>query len=227
MKKKPLISVIIPVKNEAKSLAYLLRRLKNFKGEVLVIDGRSKDQSQKIARKFKASVYRDRGVGKGGGVKLGAKKAKGEILVFMDGDGSHDPGQIKNLVQPILDNQADHVIGSRILGGSDESHGNLNRFAREAGSHLITVMINYRFGVDLSDSQNGFRAIKKDVFRKLKIVENGFSVEQEILIKSLKKGYRVVEVPAHEYTRRFGKSRISLRKVWLRHGYSLIKNLFF
>lgn len=224
---KKKVSVIILTKNEEKSLPYLLRCLRKFKGEVLLIDGSSVDRTREIAQKFGVGVFQDSGIGKGGGVKLGARKAKGEILVFMDGDGSHDPSDIKTLVAPIIRGEADHVIGSRILGGSDESHGTVNRFVRETASHLITVLINYRFGTDLSDSQNGFRAIKKGVFKKLKISEDGFSVEQEILIKSLKKGFKVAEVPAHEYARRFGKSRISLRKIWLRHLYSLFKYLFF
>lgn len=225
--RKPKISLIILAKNEEKSLSYLFSRLKFFKGEIILVDGASTDKTAEIAKKYKVPLFQDQGKGKGGGIKLGAKKARGEILVFMDGDGSHDPGEIRALTRPILKNQADHVIGSRILGGSDESHGTLNRFVRETASHLITVLINYRFGTDLSDSQNGFRAIKRDVFRKLTICEEGFSVEQELLIKSLKKGFKVVEVPTHEFARRFGKSRISLRKIWLRHLFSLFKYLLF
>ena len=221
------ISIIILAKNEEKSLPYLLKKLQSFKGEILVVDGSSKDKTGEIARKFGVKVFYDEGIGKGGGIKLGAQKAQGEILVFMDGDGSHDPADVQSLIKPILKNEADHVIGSRILGGSDESHGTLNRFVRETASHFITVLINFRFKIDLSDSQNGFRAIKKEVIRKLNLEENGFAIEQEILIKSLKKGFRVVEVPAHEYCRRFGKSRISLRKVWLRHLYTLFKYLYF
>ncbi|MBI4100141.1 glycosyltransferase family 2 protein [Candidatus Microgenomates bacterium] len=224
---KDKISVIIFTKNEEKSLPYLLKNLKNFPGEILVIDGQSTDKTREIAQKFKAKVFSDPGWGKGGGIKVAIKKAASEVLVFMDGDGSHDPADIKNLVKPILADKADHVIGSRILGGSDESHGTFYRFIRETGSHIVTILINYRFKTDLSDSQNGFRAIKRDLAKKFNIKEDGFAVEQEILIKSLKHGLRVVEVPAHEYTRRFGKSRISLRKVWLRHLYTLFKYLYF
>lgn len=221
------ISVIILAKNEERSLPYIFKHLKNGFSEVILVDGKSHDGTRTIAQKYKVPIYQDAGFGKGGGIKVAIKKAKGEILVFMDGDGSHDPADIKSLVKPILNGEADHVIGSRALGGSDESHGTINRFIRETASHFITVLINYRFKTDLSDSQSGFRAIKAKVIRSLKIEEDGFAIEQEILIKSLKKGYRVVEVPAHEYARRFGKSRIDLKKVWLRHVYSLIKYLFF
>lgn len=221
------VSVIILAKDEEKSLPFLLRGLTNFKGEVLLIDGLSKDRTREIGKNFGIKVFSDQGKGKGEGIKLGAQKAKGEILVFIDADGSHHPRDIKALLKPIINGQADHVIGSRALGGSDDSHGTFYRFVRETASHLITVLINWRFKTDLSDSQNGFRAIRKDAFMALDVKENGFSIEQEILIKSLKKGFKVVEVPVHEYARRFGKSRIVLHKIWLRHLYTLFKYLYF
>src|SRR3989304_693387 len=99
-KEQASISIIILAKNEEKSLPYLLKKLRGFKGEVLVIDGSSTDKTEEIAQKFGVKVFRDLGIGKGGGMKLGIKKAKGDILVFMDGDGSHEPADIKNLVKP-------------------------------------------------------------------------------------------------------------------------------
>jgi len=95
------------------------------------------------------------------------------------------------------------------------------------GSDIITLGINYRFNVRLTDSQNGFRAIRSDVARKLPLKENITTIEQEMIIKTLKLGYRMGEVPTHEYARRGGESKISARKVAWRYVYSWLKYLFF
>ena len=95
------------------------------------------------------------------------------------------------------------------------------------GSSLITACINHRFHVRLSESQNGFRAIRTAVLRDLGLQENITTIEQEMIIKTLKKGYRMAEVPSHEHKRKAGYSKISVRKVAFRYVYSMIKYLYF
>jgi len=98
---------------------------------------------------------------------------------------------------------------------------------RMIGSDIITLGINYRFGVRLSESQNGFRAILTRVARELDLREEITTIEQEMTIKTLRCGYRIAEVPTHEYQRRFGESKIQLRRVSIRYVYSWLKYLFF
>lgn len=227
MRSKKKISVIIAAKNEEKAIGEVIRRAKPYADELLVIDGHSQDKTRQIARKLGAKVFLDHGKGKGEAVRLGIKKAKGDTLVFIDADGSHDPRDIPKLVKPILEGKADHVTGSRMLGGSDELHGTWNKFLRETGSHIIILGINWRFGVQLTDGQNGFRAIKREVARKLNLKENITTIEQEMIIKTLHASYRMAEVPAHEYRRKDGESSIVLRKVWWHYVYSWLKYLFF
>lgn len=227
MKSKTTISVIILAKNEEKSIGKVILGAKPYADELLVIDGHSKDKTRQIAQKLGAKVILDHGWGKGEAVRLGIKKAKGEILVFIDADGSHDPKDIPKLVKPIIEGQADHVTGSRMLGGSDELHGTWNKFLRETGSHLIILGINWRFGTLLTDGQNGLRAIKAEVARKLNLKENVTTIEQEMIIKTLRAGFRMAEVPTHEYRRKDGSSSISLGKVWWRYVYSWLRYLFF
>jgi dolichol-phosphate mannosyltransferase len=119
------------------------------------------------------------------------------------------------------------VSGSRLIGGSSELHGGFDEFLRLAGSSLITACINYRFKVRLSESQNGFRAIRTAVLKSLELRENSTTIEQEMVIKTLKQGYRMAEVPAHEHERRHGVSHIRLWRVSARYVYTLVKNLFF
>jgi hypothetical protein len=94
------------------------------------------------------------------------------------------------------------------------------------GSDIILIAINYRWKCHLTDSQNGFRAVRTLAARDLNLKENITTIEQEMTMKFLKKGYKIEEIPAHEYARKHGQSSIRLRKVWFRYVWSVIKNLF-
>lgn len=220
------VTVVIPAKNEEKSIEKIVKAVKKYADDVIVIDGHSKDKTREIAQKYGAIVILDHGLGKGEAIRTAIKKVKNDIIVFIDADLSHDPKDIPKLLRPIITRKADLVIGSRRLGGSDELSGDLDKFIRETGSQIINLGINYRFKVRITDGQNGFRAIRTKVARSLELKENITTIEQEMLIKTLKKGYRVAEVAAHEYERRYGNSSIKLRNVWWRYYYSWIKYLF-
>jgi len=219
------VSLIILTKNEARTIGQVIEKSQKYVNEILVIDGHSADDSKEVAKNLGAKVFIDNGRGKGAAIRLGIEKAKGEILVFIDADGSHEPNDLLALIKPIMEGKADLVIASRGKGGSDELHGNLEKTIRLIGSAIITLCINIRFKADLTDSQNGFRAIKRKVVRKLKLTEDIFTIEQEMLIKALKKGYRVMEVASHEYERKYGRSRIKLLTMSWRYIWCLIKNI--
>jgi dolichol-phosphate mannosyltransferase len=125
----------------------------------------------------------------------------------------------------VLSGDYDLVIGSRMRGGSDELHSSFFEFIRLLGSEVITLIINYRFGVRLTDYQNGLRAIRRDVMNALGTTENIFTIEQEMSIKCLRRGFRVGEVPAHEYRRQAGQSHIVVWKVGWRYVWCLVKNI--
>ncbi len=222
----PKVTVVIPTKNEAQMVRGVVESVYPYADEILVVDGHSTDDTQKIALELGVRVELDGGQGKGDGVRTAIAKAKGDVLVFIDADGSHEPLDIPKLLAPILRDEADLVVGSRGRGGSDEAFGTIADFVRNTGGHLILLAINYRFGVRLTDSQNGFRAIRTEVARALGLEENLTTIEQEMLIKCLKLGYRVTEVPSHEYRRRYGSSRIVVWKVWHIYVWSLLRYLF-
>lgn len=221
------VSIVIATLNEERYIAEVIAAVKDYTDELIIVDGHSRDKTVDIARSLGAKVIYDNGKGKGDAIRCGISSATGDIIVFIDADGSHDPLDIPRMVAPIQDGCADMVIGSRGTGGSDELHGDIEKFLRITGSGLILLLINYRFNVRLTDSQNGFRAIRRSVAIDLGLCENITTIEQEMLIKCLKKGYKVVEVPAHEYARKFGKSNISLRRMSFRYVYSAIKYLYF
>ena len=220
------ISLVIPAKNESASIHDIINQAKPFVAEVLVIDGHSTDTTREVAEQAGARVVLDNRKGKGDGLRVGIREAAGNIIVFIDADGSHDPHDIPRLVQPIIDGKADMVIGSRMTGGSDELHGDFSRFIRMTGSHILLLVINYRWNIRLTDCQNGFRAIRTDVARAINLTENVHTIEEEMVMKCLKHKYIIGEVPSHEYERKFGGSTLNLLKTWYQFGWCILKNFF-
>lgn len=219
------VSVVVPTRNEEAGIAEIISHCRPYADEILIVDGHSIDRTREIAKNMGARVILDHARGKGDAIRTAIEAVEGDVIVFIDADYSHNPRHILHLLVPIFRNEADHVAGSRTRGGSDELHGDLHKFMRMIGSDIITLGINYRFNVRLTDSQNGFRAIKTCVARELDLREEITTIEQEMTIKTLRKGYRISEVPTHEYARRFGESRITLWKVSWRYVYSWLKYL--
>ncbi|HEX5216975.1 MAG TPA: glycosyltransferase family 2 protein [Vicinamibacterales bacterium] len=219
------ITVVIPTRDEEGGIAEIIEAARPSCDEILVIDGHSSDRTREIAAASGARVVLDQGKGKGGALRQSITEAKGDILVFIDADGSHDARDIPAMVAPIKADQFDMVVGSRGRGGSDELHGTIDQFIRYVGSQLIMLAINYRWNVRLTDSQNGFRAIRRDVAAKLGLTSNLTTIEQEITMKALKQGYRVGEIPSHEYERRWGKSKVVVWKLWFAYLWSFARNI--
>ena len=224
---KPRISIIIPTKNEEETIGEIIDAVKPHGDEIMVVDGKSRDRTREIALAKNTKIVIDSGQGKGAAIRAGIKEAQGDIIVFIDADGSHDAADIPRLVEPIIEEEADMVIGSRMRGGSDELHGTLKEMIRLWGSGVITLAINWRFGKNITDYQNGFRALRTSMARALTLKEKHTTIEQEMSIDCIKKGYRIIEVPTHEYRRRGGVSKVNTLRHGPRYVYSLIKNLFF
>lgn len=222
----PPFTVVIPTFNEAESLLPILHVVRGMADEMLVVDGHSTDGTEQVAAAAGATVLRDNGMGKGAAVRQGLLAARNEIVVLMDADGSHNPTEIPSLIGPIVRNEADHVSGSRMIGGSDELHATVKQSIRLFGSQVITLFINYSQGVRMTDCQNGFRAIRRSVALDLGLTENIHTIEQEMIIKTIRCGYRLREVPSHEFPRANGDSTFRIRDVWLRFGLTLLYFLF-
>ncbi len=220
------VTVVIPARNEAKMIAEVIRGCRPYADEILVVDGHSTDGTAEIARSMGVRVIEDRGRGKGDAIRCAVEAVTTDVIVFIDADGSHDPNDIPALIDPIERGKADHVSGSRLLGGSSELHGTFNECLRLMGSSFITAAINHRFRVRLSESQNGFRAVRTEVLRAIDLRENITTIEQEMIIKTLRHGYRMGEVPAHEYKRRYGESNIRLSRVAFRYVWTVFKYLY-
>ena len=214
-------TVLIPAKNEEPTIASVIAGALRHVDEVLVMDGSSVDRTAQVASEAGARVISDPGKGKGLAIRMAVSHLSNGLTVLMDADGSHDTDDIPRLLAPLQRGECDHVSASRLLGGSSELHGSFDEWARLAGSAFITACINKRFDVRLSESQNGFRALKTDVLRALRLRSRHTTIEQEMIVETLRKGYRMGEVPSHEYPRKAGTSHIV---VW-RHGWGYLFSL--
>jgi len=222
-----LVTAVVPARNEESTVGDVVRECKKYARYVIVVEGGSTDKTVQAATEAGAEVIRDPGLGKGAALRLAVEYVNTPIVVFVDADGSHDPIDIPVLVAPIKAGMADHVTGSRLLGGSDELHGGGDEFLRLAGSAFITYLINRRFHSRLSDSQNGFRAIRTDVFRELQLRSRHTTIEMEMIMATLLARYRMAEVPTHERPRAAGYSKISLHRpsIWASYGWRLLEGL--
>jgi glycosyltransferase involved in cell wall biosynthesis len=219
------VSVVIPTRNEEGLIAEIIDAVRPHAAEILVVDGHSSDRTREISARKGARVILDAGRGKGEALRRSFAEARQQILVFIDADGSHEPGDIPRLVAPIRRGEAELVIASRTRGGSDELHGTIEQLLRYVGSQLIMLAINYRWRVRLTDSQNGFRAIRRDVALALDLKSDLTTIEQEMLMRALKRGCRVVEVASHEYERRWGVSKVRVWRLWWAYLWSLARNI--
>lgn len=220
------VTAVVPARNEARTIGEIVSRCRAHVDEVLVVDGWSSDGTPEIALRAGAErVIRDSGKGKGAAIRLAAQVVRTGVVVFIDADGSHDPNDIPKLIEPILSGEADHVSGSRLTGGSSELHGGFDEFLRLTGSSFITAAINAFFGVRLSESQNGFRAIRTAVLAALELREDSTTIEQEMIIRTLTLGFRMAEVPTHEHARQHGRSHIHVLRASPRYVWCLISAL--
>lgn len=216
-------TIIIAVKNEAKNLDLILPILqrKYPQAEILAIDGHSSDDSLKILDKHHIRNLTQPGKGKGDALRMGAKHAKHNTIIFFDADCSHDPDDIQKLIQPILNGDYVHVSGSRMLGGSSELFNDVDHSLRLIGSLIINYSISYKFGYRITDAQNGLRAFDRDFYLSLNTQSNHTTIEQETVGRTLSLGHPILELPTHEYCRLHGESKINV----LKHSWSYLKML--
>jgi len=128
-------------------------------------------------------------------------------------------------IKPIKNEKADLVVASRAKGGSDEIRLDLDGLFRQIGSEIAAILVNFRWRANLTDIQNGFRAIRKKTALALKLESDGFEIEEEMIMKCLKRGVRIMEVAGHEYQRKWGVSKLPTIQAW-RFLLRLFKELF-
>ena len=210
---KSKVTVIIPAYDEEGSIASVLEEIpRDVVDRVIVVDNGSADRTGEIASGLGAEVVREERRGYGSAVLAGLDALasrtgkKGDtIAVFVNADGSDDPGEVPLLIAPIEGGEADLVIGSREMGLAEP--GSLTLYQRW-GNRLATTLIRWTCGVRYTDL-GPFRAIRWDAYRALAMEDTGFGWTVEMQVKAARRGLRVKELPVHYRPRRAGQSKIS------------------
>jgi glycosyltransferase involved in cell wall biosynthesis len=206
-----LISVVVPVFNEELTIGNVIERLAavakktGFKHEIIVVDDCSADKSLEFSKRLGVRVFSlTRHMGKGYALRAGFAKAKGEIITTIDSDGSHRPEELPRLLTPILQKKADLVIGSRYLSQKSVASKRLNA----VGVRLFNFLIKILTRAEFSDSQSGYRVMRTSVLRNMRLESSGYEIESEMLVKTVRQGFKVMEVPISFEQRTYGTSRL-------------------
>jgi glycosyltransferase involved in cell wall biosynthesis len=210
MQQHPLISVIIPARNEAQNLYYVLPYIPSIVSEVILVDGCSTDNTVEIARQLLPAIriIKQSGTGKGNALRSGIVASRGDIIVMLDADGSADPNEIPRFVQALLAGY-DYAKGSRFMkgGGSHDI-----TFLRRVGNFGLSKLVNILFRVRFSDLCYGYNAFWKYCLNYVDIDSDGFEVETLINIRMHKARLKIIEVPSFEHKRLYGFSKLNTFK---------------
>ena len=188
------ITIGIPAFNEEKNIGKVIISLKKIVNNIIVCDDGSTDLTKEIAEGLGAKVIsHTKNMGYGEAIKSifnEAKKNETDILVTFDADGQHRSEDIKSLTKPIIDQQAEIVIGSRFL----KNETNMPNY-RKIGVKVLTKVTNMSIKENLTDSQSGLRAYHKKVLQNINLTDSGMGISTEILIKGHQNKFKIVEVP--------------------------------
>ncbi len=216
---KASVSVVIPTLNEAMNLPWVLRRMPSYVDEVVIVDGRSTDNTVAVAKALRSDVVVvvEPRKGKGVAVRAGLSAASGDIIVMLDADGSMDPREIGWFVSP-LQHDYDFVKGSRyVTGGGSEDITLL----RSAGNLALTALANAVLRSNYSDLCYGYIAMRRECLDVLQLESDGFEIETELIVRAARAGLRIAEVPSIELDRISGSSNLQT----FRDGWRVLRTL--
>ncbi len=184
-------AAIIPAFNEEVAIGSVVLLSLEHVDEVLVVDDGSTDRTARVAEMAGARVLRHhKNLGKGAALKTGFQATDADVIVTLDADGQHDPAEIPKLMEPIIRGEADIVNGSRYLHGTDE---NTPRY-RRVGQKILDTATNISTGLEITDTQSGFRAFSSKTIPHFRFRDPGFVVESEMLADAAEAGLRIMEV---------------------------------
>jgi glycosyltransferase involved in cell wall biosynthesis len=200
------VSIVIPARNEALNLPYILPQIPRGVAEVILVDGRSTDDTVLVATEIRPDlvVVHQEGKGKGDALRAGLSRATGDIVVMLDADGSMSPREIPRYVDALV-NGADLVTGSRMLSGGGSS--DLTPL-RRLGNHALMAAFTMLYGERCTDLCYGYMGLWRHLLDDLDLDCDGFEIETLMNIRAVVAGYKVAEVPSHEARRLHGDSNL-------------------
>jgi glycosyltransferase involved in cell wall biosynthesis len=221
----PLLSILVPVYNEARTVAEVLERLAVIalpcEREVVVIDDGSSDGTYEVLERYRdvapfRILHAAKNGGKGSAIRLGLAQARGEIIAIQDADLELDPAQIAALVEPILAGETDVVFGSRFLEKTSTAP-----LKTVLANRFLTLVTNVLFGAAITDMETCYKVMRTTTARSLDLQASRFDIEPEITATLLKRGHRIVERPVRFEPR----SRAAGKKIGWKDGVAAIGEL--
>ncbi len=224
-------TLVVLTKNEINGVNALFDKIpiESFE-DVFAIDGQSKDGTKEFMEKRWLKVYTQEKLGRAEAFRMAIDLAKQEHIVFFSPDGNEDPKDIIPLVS-LLGEDCDMAVGSRFMKGGRSDDDDVPLPIRGFGNKGFTLIANVLWRGKLTDSINGFRAIKRSIYMDLKPDSEGFGIEYQLSIRALKRGYKIKEIPTYEGDRIGGQStartiptglyfvKLLLREIWIRNKF--------
>src|SRR5579875_1466911 len=202
----PTTSLVIPARNEARNLPFVLERLPACVDEVILVDGCSSDATAITAKSCRPDIriITEPRRGKGYALRAVFQAAHGDLIIAMDGDGSMSPEEIPQFVY-FLEHGYDFVKGSRFVGGGGSL--DLTRI-RKLGNLALLAVANLLYGAHITDLCYGFFGLRARYLAALQLRSSGFEIETEIIVRACQCGLRIAEIPSLELPRRHGRSNL-------------------
>lgn len=222
------ISVLIAAFNEEASIREIILKVQSveipgFEKEIVVVDDASRDNTAKILREIPGivSFFHDKNRGKGGALKTAIAHATGDILILQDADLEYNPEDFPLLIGPILEGRTELVLGSRFSSQGPRffTKNGDPFFSHYVGNKIIIALTNLLYGQKITDYEGCYKAFTRDLAQKVPIEANGFDFDNELICKSLRRGYRLEEVPIQYKPRLYSEGkkiswRDGLRMLW-------------
>ena len=222
------ISVIIPCYNEKNTIEKLIKKVINssdFNKEIIVIDDKSNDGTREIlqnelTKSINCLILNEKNYGKGYSIREGIKRATGEIILIQDADLEYDPSEYPKLINPIINDVADVVYGSRFVGSGEKR---ILNYWHSVGNLILTQLSNMFTNLNLSDMENCYKVFRSEIIKDIDLKENRFGFEPEITAKISKKQIRIYEVGVKYYGRGYNEGK----KINWKDGISAIRCIFY
>lgn len=215
------VCVLIPTLNEGKTIGVLIAEFKELGfNNILVIDGNSNDDTVSIAKDAGARIIVQSGKGKGQAVQEAFEAIEDKYVLMIDGDGTYLPSDAPAMVEPLMQGNADHVMGNRFANYEPTAFTKLNL----VGNKMLNKLFGFAYGEWLTDILSGYRAFTHEAIKGMELNKTGFEIETEITVELVKNDFRIKEVPITYLTRHsLGKTKLNPLKDGIKIGLTIYK----